>query len=68
MAESKPLPTPSEDYNKKDQDILINSLEDFLYQLSNEIDSVSFGKNTSISLYSKRELMILPKLGIESIT
>ena len=68
MAESKPLPTPSENYNKKDQDILINSLEDFLYQLSNEIDSVSFGKNTSISLYSKRELMILPKLGIESIT
>ena len=68
MAESKPLPTPSEDYNKKDQDILINSLEDFLYNLSNEIDSVSFGKNTSISLYSKRELMILPKLGIESIT
>ena len=68
MFQNKTLPSASESYDKEGQDALVKSIEDSLFELSTTVESVSFGKSTAISLYSKRELLLIPKLGIESIT
>lgn len=68
MAENKPLPSPAGVYSKEAQDNLVRSIEDYFYQISSDIENVSFGKSTAISLYSKRELLLIPSLGIETIS
>lgn len=69
MAISNPLPSPSEEYSKESQDILIRAIESYLFDLSNQADGISLGNNTAVSLYSKRNtLLFFNDLGIKEIS
>jgi|TARA_S200002703_G_scaffold75414_2_gene65035 hypothetical protein len=68
MVQNKTLPSAADTYDKEEQDALVKALEDSLFEISTSLENVSFGKSSAISLYSKRELLLIPKLGIESIT
>ena len=67
MASVKQLEEAKEVYDKAAEDRFRRDVESVIFFISRELSNISFGTNTSASLYSKRESLILPPFGITSI-
>lgn len=55
------------EYDQERERIFRRELETYLLQLSQEVNSISFGNNTASSLYSKRESLLIPAVGVKTI-
>lgn len=67
MAGQESLVRAGPEYDEYREHVFRRELESYLFALVGEINQISSGNNTGISLYSKREQHVSPPVGIVSI-
>lgn len=67
MAVTRTLIEPAQEYDFLHEQERSRELQSYLDELAEELNRLSFGASVPGSLYSKRELFITPKVGIETI-
>ena len=66
-AKLQPLDNAPSEYGAQGESLFRKTLEEYLFRLSSDVSNIESGQGTAFSLSSKRAMLLMADLGVETI-